>query len=61
MGIRGAVYDPPAPNYPYVAVVINDATNEVVVARSVPSPAQGEAMIAMVFEQFAADKAAGKI
>lgn len=60
MGLKGAVYDPPGPGLPYVAVVINDADGEVVTARSVPDPASGEALIATVFQQFEADRKAGR-
>jgi hypothetical protein len=59
MSMKGAVYHPPGPGFPYVAVVLND--NQVVSADTVPSQAAGEAMIAAIFQQFAADKAAGKI
>jgi hypothetical protein len=58
--MHGVVYDPPKAGFPYLAVVL-DNKGEVVIARSVKSPAEGEAMIASVFSQFAADKASGKI
>jgi hypothetical protein len=61
MGLKGAVYDPPSPGTPDVAVVINDSDGQVVTARSVPSPEAGEALIATVFQQFDADRKAGKI
>lgn len=59
MSMVGGVYTPPRPGLPYVAVVLNDG--QVVSADAVPSPEVGEAMIATIFKQFAADKAAGKI
>jgi hypothetical protein len=55
-GITGAVYDPPRPDLPYVAVVIGP-DGEVVVARSVPSVVAGEALIKSVFTEFAAQRA----
>lgn len=57
--MKGAVYDPPGPGLPYLAVVLHDG--EVVVSRAVSSVAAGEALIAKVFQDFAAAKARGEI
>jgi hypothetical protein len=59
MQLKGSVYHPPRPGFPYVAIVLGD-DNEVVTSQAVPSQAVGDALIATIFEQFAADKAAGK-
>ncbi|WP_295460744.1 hypothetical protein [uncultured Pseudomonas sp.] len=56
--MKGVVYDPPGAGLPYLAVVLHN--NEVVVARAVSSVAAGEALIAKVFEDFAAAKARGE-
>ncbi len=56
--MHGVVYDPPGAGLPYLAVVL-DNNGEVVVARSVPSVAAGESLIATVFAEFAAAKKAG--
>ncbi len=57
--MKGVVYDPPGAGLPYLAVVLHN--NEVVVARAVSSVAAGEALIAKVFEDFAAAKARGDV
>lgn len=57
--MKGVVYDPPGPGLPYLAVVLHDG--EVVVSRAVTSVAAGEALIAKVFQDFAAAKARGEI
>lgn len=49
--MNGVVYLPPTSGLPYLAVVLHDG--EVVVARSVPSVAAGEELIASVFNGFA--------
>jgi hypothetical protein len=53
--MNGVVYDPPRADLPYLAVVL-DNNGEVVVARSVPNAAAGEALIQQTFEAFAAEK-----
>ncbi|BEP93273.1 hypothetical protein GmRootA79_16570 [Acidovorax sp. A79] len=53
--MNGVVYDPPRAGLPYLAVVL-DNNGEVVVARSVPSVAAGEALIQQTFAAFAADR-----
>ena len=57
--MKGVVYDPPSAGLPYLAVVLNKG--EVVVARAVASVAEGEALIASVFQSFADAKAKGEI
>ena len=49
--MNAIVYDPPAPGFPYLAVVFK-SDGEVLVARSVPSREAGEDMIEEVFEEF---------
>jgi len=58
--ITGAVYEPPLPGLPFVAVMF-DTKGEVLAARVVPSRAAGDAMLKEVTEQFVAANAAGKI
>lgn len=55
--ITSAVYDPPAPGLPYVAVIF-DTSGEVLTARTVPSAAAGEKLIADVMGDLAARIAA---
>ncbi|WP_186083614.1 hypothetical protein [Burkholderia gladioli] len=45
--IQGAVYEPPSPNLPYVAVIIGP-DGEVLTSRVVPSIEAGEQLIAAV-------------
>ena len=51
-GVVGAVYDPPRDELPHVAVIFKP-DGEVLVARTVPSAAAGEALIAKVLADFA--------
>ncbi len=60
MQLKGSVYHPPRLGLPFVAIVFGD-DNEVMTSVAVPSQAAGDALIATMFEQFAADKVAGKI
>ena len=57
--MKGVVYDPPSVGLPHLAVVLHDG--EVVVAKTVPSVAAGEILIADVFQSFADAKANGNI
>jgi hypothetical protein len=52
--IRAAVYSPPQEGLPFVAVVLK-SDGEVLIARAVQSVAQGDALIAKVFREFAGD------
>ena len=58
--MHGVVYDPPRAGLPYLAVVFGN-DGEVVVARSVRSVADGESLIAQVFQDFANAKNAGTL
>jgi hypothetical protein len=49
--ITGAVYDPPRPGLPHIAVTFKP-DGEVLVARVVPSVAAGEALIQSVMQEF---------
>lgn len=51
-GVVGAVYDPPREELPHVAVIFKP-DGEVLVARTVPSAAAGEALIGKVLADFA--------
>jgi len=50
-GITGAVYDPPRAGLPIVAIVFKP-DGEVLIARTVPSVAAGDALIRSVFDEF---------
>lgn len=48
--VKAAVYDPPRSGLPHVAVVF-DPKGEVLVARTVPSVAAGEAFLKQIFAE----------
>jgi hypothetical protein len=58
--MNGVVYDPPKAGLPYLAVVL-DNSGKVIVADSVRSVAEGEALIASVFNAFVEAKNKGEI
>lgn len=58
--MHGVVYDPPRADLPYLAVVLGN-NGEVIVARSVRSVEEGEALIESVFRDFAEAKNKGEI
>ena len=51
-GIRAAVYDPPGPGMPYVAVIIG-TDGRVLMAEAVPSRERGERILADILNDFA--------
>jgi hypothetical protein len=56
--LRGALYFPPEPGLPYLAIVLN-AQNEVLSARSVPSAEAGKNLVAKVSAAFASARSSG--
>jgi len=50
--MRGALYSPPQPGLPYLAIILN-AEDEVLAARSVPSAEAGKNLVAKVDAAFA--------
>ena len=56
-GISGAVYSPPSPDMPFIAVVFRDQA--VIVARTVKTSDDGEAVLAALFSELAGDPAEG--
>lgn len=58
--MNGVVYDPPKAGLPYLAVVL-DNSGEVIVAKSVRSASEGEALIASTFNAFIEAKNKGEI
>jgi hypothetical protein len=58
--MKGVVYDPPRLGLPHLAVVFKP-DGSVLTAEAVSSVAQGEALIAHVFNSFAEAKNSGKI
>jgi hypothetical protein len=45
MAYKSVVYHPPGRGFPYLAVVVNEETGDIVVATSVASQAEGEAIL----------------
>lgn len=56
--VTGAVYSPPRPGLPYVAVAFHD--NQVLQARSVDSVEIGEAFLAKLAQEYAAEITGGE-
>jgi hypothetical protein len=54
VAISSAVYDPPSPEFPYVAIVVVD--RRVVFAEAVPTPYDGEIRLAGVLADLAKPK-----
>jgi hypothetical protein len=58
--MRGALYAPPEPSLPYVAVLLN-AEDDVLSAKSVPTAEAGEDLVAKIFGEFTNALTSGKI
>jgi hypothetical protein len=59
-GMRGALYAPPEPSLPYVAVLLN-AEDEVLSAKSVPTAEAGEDLVARTVGEFTNARPSGKM
>jgi len=55
MGIKMMVYDPPLPDLPFLAVVLDLETGRVLLARAAPTLAQGEAVLIDLARQLEAE------
>jgi hypothetical protein len=58
--LREALYTPPEPGLPYIVIVLN-AQDEVLSAKSMPSAKVGKNLVAKISAAFAAARASGKL
>ena len=56
--LRGALYSPPEPGLPYLAIVLN-AQHEVLSARPVPNAEAGKNLVAKLSAAFASARSSG--
>lgn len=55
MGIKMMVYDPPLPDLPFLAVVLDLEAGRVLLVRAAPTLAQGEAVLIDLARQLEAE------
>lgn len=55
MGIKMMVYDPPLPDLPFLAVVLDLEAGRVLLAQAAPTLAQGEAVLIDLAQQLEAE------